>query len=152
MTENQIQNLLSRHLYFYKVHRLTVPNSTLWGWEMDLLSFTPAGLAWEFEIKCSMSDFLADKKKRKKFYALEDSNRGPNYFCYCLSHDLYPKLDKIEKELKSYMGLWFCSKKGMIQEIRKPQRIRKYKIGTDMMLQLMREVNIRYWNLRWGND
>jgi len=149
MTETQIQNLLSRHLYYKRVHRLTIPNNRLWGWEMDLLSFTPANMAWEFEIKCSMSDFMNDKRKRKFSYALENYDRGPNYFCYCLSHDLYPKLVKIEKGLRPYMGLWFCSEDGIITEARKPKRLRRYKVDTDMLFQLMRGVNIRYWNQRW---
>ena len=53
-------------LYFNRRTNLIVPNIS-WGFfnhECDLIVLTPAGYAWEIEIKVSRQDLIADKKKR----------------------------------------------------------------------------------------
>ncbi len=53
-------------LYFNRRTNLIVPNIS-WGFfnhECDLTVLTPAGYAWEIEIKISRQDLIADKKKR----------------------------------------------------------------------------------------
>ena len=71
MTERQIQI----GLYLFLTRRKGIPN--LWpntdkitGYEADLLAVTKAGYAYEYEIKRSLSDFRADKKKLEKHASL----------------------------------------------------------------------------------
>lgn len=57
---------------------LAAPNiRSLYYWEADLLSVTPARLVHEFEIKVSLADFRADKNKKAKHSDLLARHNGP---------------------------------------------------------------------------
>lgn len=87
--------------------------------ELDVMSVSKSGMMYEFEVKISRSDFLADKKKRKHdFYKLFPF-RQPNYFSYCCPHDLI-KLN----EIGSNVGLYYVNENG-VEEIRSPKIIHK---------------------------
>lgn len=93
-TEREAQALLIRRaLRLYK-RQAAVPNSTVYGWEADLLVTTRRGLVEEYEIKMSRSDWQAELKEmrrqavpytRKAWRAAKLSGSGslgdrPNYF------------------------------------------------------------------------
>jgi hypothetical protein len=82
-----------------KKHVLAIPNSkTVYYWECDLLSVTRAGFTHEFEIKRTMSDYKADKRKiykHRSLAGLRSNTRGrytiPNYFWYAtVDFDITP--------------------------------------------------------------
>lgn len=82
VTEKTIQAVMMRWAMEAK-HECAVPNTTnVFYWEADLISVTKAGLAHEFEIKISLSDYKADAKKKMKHWHLENGDRCPAYFWY----------------------------------------------------------------------
>lgn len=87
--------------------------------ELDVMSISKSGMLYEFEVKVSRSDFLADKKKRKhEFYKIYP-NRQPNYFSYACPKHLINL-----NEIGSNCGLYYFDN-GEITEIRPPKRIHK---------------------------
>ncbi len=82
ITEKTIQAVLMQWLMTNK-HECVVPNTTnVFSWEADLISVTKAGLAHEFEIKISASDYKADARKVNKHWRLQNTQHGPAYFWY----------------------------------------------------------------------
>jgi len=87
--------------------------------ELDVMSVSKSGMLYEFEVKISRSDFLADKKKRKhEFYKIFPEYQ-PNYFSYACTKDLI-KLN----EISSSVGLYYVDENG-VTEIQAPKRIHK---------------------------
>jgi hypothetical protein len=77
-TERQIQNAL----YYYLVNSFEIifPNMDIvTSYEADILGITRAGYAYEYEIKTSLSDFRADRKKREKHATLAGTIRRIEY-------------------------------------------------------------------------
>jgi hypothetical protein len=96
--------------------------------EMDIAVLSKSAMLYEFEVKVSRSDFLADKNKgskngRLKFTRYEDAKRNdfgvPNYFYYVCPEDLIK-----ENEIPIYAGLYYYSD-GKIRIIKKAKRIHK---------------------------
>lgn len=74
MTEGDIQ--LSLYHYCYaRGHEYMTPNVYLYDWESDFLSLTKKGSVFEFEIKTSRADFMADAGKTVKHQGLESGAR-----------------------------------------------------------------------------
>jgi len=72
LTESTAQSALYKWCAS-KNHELVVPNCGMaFGWESDLVSVTKAGIAHEFEIKVSRSDWLAELR------ATRDGKPGQN--------------------------------------------------------------------------
>jgi hypothetical protein len=83
-TEASMQALVMRWAMIEKHHALVVPGATSffhYGWEADVISVTPAGLAHEFEIKISKADYCRDAKKYKHHFIGDQAN-APAYFWY----------------------------------------------------------------------
>lgn len=87
--------------------------------ELDVMSISKSGMLYEFEVKISRSDFLADKKKRKHEFYKNYPNYQPNYFSYACPKDLITL-----NEIGSNCGLYYFED-GEITEIRPPKRIHK---------------------------
>ena len=87
--------------------------------ELDVMSISKSGMLYEFEVKVSRSDFLADKKKRKQEFYKIYPNSQPNYFSYACPKDLITL-----NEIGSNCGLYYFED-GEITEIRPPKRIHK---------------------------
>ena len=80
VTEFTIQNALYRRLRFDKGIIHIFPNmASITMYEADLLAVTRSGYAHEYEIKLSLSDFRADKKKREKHCSLSGDTRKIPY-------------------------------------------------------------------------
>lgn len=87
MNERTMQAVLMRYAMEEKGHEIAIPNiTTIYRWEVDVLSVTRAFLTHEFEIKVSKADYLRDIKKRYKHYCLSTevlaAHMSPNYFWY----------------------------------------------------------------------
>jgi hypothetical protein len=73
-TEHTIQNALYKYLGLN--FAAIFPNmDVITGHEADILAVTKSGYAYEYEIKISLSDFRADKKKRAKHASLSGQYR-----------------------------------------------------------------------------
>lgn len=86
--------------------------------EMDVCSISPSNMVYEFEVKISRSDFLADKKK-SKWSAAPIEKYYPNYFSYCCPTDLINA-----SEIQDFAGLYYFES-GEISEIKKPKNLHR---------------------------
>lgn len=96
--------------------------------EADVLSVSSAGLYWEFEVKISRADFLADKKKglhwgiaKQKLYEAAAAATTPNYFAYVCPPGLIQAA-----ELPDYAGLYYGSG-DQLTEIKRPIRLHNHR-------------------------
>lgn len=120
MTTSQIQKEIGK-MQVLKFHSPVCENVKylINDFELDVMSVSKSGMLYEFEVKISRSDFLADKKKRKHdFYKLFPEHQ-PNYFSYACPTDLI-KLN----EIGSSVGLYYVDENG-VTEIQSPKIIHK---------------------------
>ncbi len=121
---------------------IIVPNIT-WGmgfnYELDMLVLTPAGYAYEIEIKTSKSDFLADMNKQH----FHDSKRIKKFY-YAMPDYL---LEKCENHIPDDCGIISISNGRAT--IKKEAKIRnKFKFTTADMFNLTRLGTMRIWTLK----
>lgn len=98
-TESKIQKIMF-HWLTQRNHSLITPNKMLSYGEADLVSVSSSNLLWEFEVKCSLSDYRADKNKKNKHDSYHrimqkniSRNKGvPNKFFYVVPDDLAKEL------------------------------------------------------------
>lgn len=144
MCERLIQNKLYVE-FESRRHRLIVPNTTLLGWESDLVSVTAAGFLCEYEIKISRSDFRADLKKIRHRILdasmINEKHRGPAYFYYAVPCDMVGV-----EELPEYAGLIYVHP--ILQIIKKAPRLNKGKITEHQVAWLQRSIMARFWKER----
>lgn len=78
---------------------------------MDFATITKKGLLKEVEVKISLSDLRADKKKRKHHFYKEITSyykKGliyPNYFYFCVPTNLIEKAKEVIEEMNNKYGL-----------------------------------------------
>lgn len=129
MSTSEIQQLickselLKRNLVCENVEHLLC-------WECDVLSLSKSGYLSEFEVKVSRSDFLAEKKKIRKWELMQaqDERTCPNYFWYVCPEGLI-----LEAEIPVYAGLIYIKLDGI--EIQKTAKLlHKGKKGRDKVL------------------
>ncbi len=93
MTERDIQNILAPDML--KRQDLVFPNTKAIHkrFESDLIRITKSGLVYEYEIKCSRSDFYADFKKHRKHLLLKQAKTKVNYFYFICPYGIIPLED-----------------------------------------------------------
>lgn len=107
-SENKIQRLLRskylstskyiiENIYFFKHN-----------WESDMFILKTNGYVYEIEIKISISDFKADRKKDEKHNTLANGGLRPNKFFYCLPKEIADKV-----EIPKYAGLIVVTELGV---------------------------------------
>ena len=153
MTEFQIQNALKR-AYCRRYWPCLVNVDQITGHEADFICFTRSMYPYEFEIKTSLSDFRADKYKRRKheLYSGTADPEGfesrPRKFYYVCSFDI--RADQVPE----YSGLIHCSEStttpgyiafNMIKEAPNLTTRPTEQIKLDRVL---KNMLFRYWNLR----
>lgn len=85
MNEASVQQSLLYYVMNNKKHYACIPNvKSFYNWECDFWSVTSSGLAHEWEIKLSVSDYNRDfTHKQAKHRSLElKTHQIPNYFWY----------------------------------------------------------------------
>jgi len=86
--------------------------------EMDVIS-VKNGKLYEYEVKISRQDFLADKKKRKHLYTGENGalipDWNPNFFSYVCPENLIRP-----EEVPGYAGLYYIIE-GEMTLVKKPK-------------------------------
>ena len=121
---------------------LIVPNIS-WGMflhECDLLVLTPAGYAWEIEIKTTRSDLIKDKKKRHGhrngkikylYFAM------PDYLEHCVEH------------VPERAGVILVNDKLRCRTHRRPKFNKSaYRFSQDERYQVARLGSMRIWGLK----
>lgn len=93
VTERTVQDALYHWLRLSAVWPILPNVDCITGYECDLLTITKAGFAHEYEIKLSLADFRADRKKVHKHASLSGRTkqiRHP-YYKPPPAHSLYPE-------------------------------------------------------------
>lgn len=110
---------------FHSGAKYMVPNMCYCLGEADMFLVQRNDYSHEFEVKISRSDFLADKKKKKKHCNLQFPLGGmktPNKFSYVVPKDMI----KVE-EVPDYAGLYYIWHDGGISEVKAPKFLHKSK-------------------------
>lgn len=110
MTELDIIKELAKWVDHVK-YPFQIPNAFIYGWECDYWAMDNRGIAREFEIKISRSDYFNDGKKDKHKAA-----NGANYFYYVCPKDLIKK-----EEVDQKYGLIYVWDSGIVQIVKKPR-------------------------------
>ena len=142
MKTNEMEIALINHLGTRK--NFIVPN-VFWGlnfnYELDLMVVKESNYAYEIEIKVSISDLKADKKKKH----CHDSNRIKQlYFAIPLL-----LLDKAESLIPERAGIYTVDESGRVRLYRKP-KINKNarKLNESELIKLVKLSAMRIWNLK----
>jgi len=146
ITTTEMEIALS--LYFNRRTNLIVPNVS-WGMfnhECDLIVLTPAGYAWEIEIKVDKYDLIKDKLKR---HGHKDHRIKYLYFA------IPQYLEKYIEHIPAHSGIVIVSEskwgysKYMCRTIRKPSAIQKpYKFTDKDRYKIARLGALRIWTLK----
>lgn len=145
MTESDIQQILRNRLS----SGIITPNSSLYGWEADLLLIRRNLIVWEFEIKISKFDYLREfKQKAWKHRVLQGEkvlpvdNRRPNRYFFVAPAGIIPDVPKycglIEvKEENGYRSMNILKKAPLLHDKR---------IEPKQLYQIASSLEVRYWN------
>lgn len=143
MNSYEMELALARH--FNPRINLIVPN-VYWGlgfnYELDLIIITQSHYAWEVEIKTSISDLKAEKKK--KFFAHCDNRIRRLYFAVP---------DHIHKEAISLIpekaGLLIVNEALQVNTIRPPKINKSAKKMSEAEIKKLYELSaMRIWSLK----
>lgn len=127
---------------------------------------TKAGYFYEYEIKTSLSDFRADRKKEVKSwdylqrsFVVRNKHKelatgiveGPNYFNYIVPAEL---VDVLQPELPEFAGLIVSGRgcTGSHATVVKPPKLHKEKVQLEVINHSQKRGMIRYWQLRNAYD
>lgn len=148
MNERLIQNLIWKDCDRRR-HRLMTPNTTLLGWESDMISVTKAGLIVEYEVKISRGDFRADFKKIRHRILdtaqIGEQHRGATYFYYVVPRDMVSVA-----EVPEHAGLIYAHP--VFQIVKPAPRLHSNKITDHQRQWLERSLIHRYWRERIQRD
>lgn len=133
MTEKDIIQELTRWID-NREYPYQVPNAFIYSWESDYWALDAKGVAREFEIKISRSDYIVDAKKEK-----HQSDKGANYFYYVCPKDLIKK-----EEVDKRYGLIYIWPTGHVSIEKKPKKLHDNKFTNWQLL-----ANKMYY--RWRN-
>ncbi len=145
MNEKSIQQILLKQLY---PQRAKIMDTNFWlGYgECDLIAVNPSDYVVEYEIKCSRSDFKADRKKVNKHkrymgahtYGKTSMYGIPNRFYYvCPSGLLKPN------DMFNYSGLIYVDESGNLETIVKAPLIHNQKCGPKLLEKLAHSLTIK---------
>lgn len=143
-TEFLIQQRL---IWFLQSMEYIVPNIRTFMFEMDLFFVRPSGYAEEIEIKVTMADFKADKKKvykhdlyKRAFEGDEIARRevAPNRFSYAV-----PKsLGITSFDIPEYAGLYIIN--GGVLRQKWPEFLHKTKRNFDKKIARSTSIRLLY--------
>ena len=143
-TEFLIQQQL---IWFLKSMIYIVPNMRTWMFEMDLFFVRPSGYSEEIEVKVTLADFRADKKKRYKHDLYKRAFQGeefaqkkilPNRFSYAV-----PKcLGITTNDVPEYAGLYIIN--GGVFRQKWPPFLHKKKRNCDRKIAKSTSLRLLY--------
>jgi len=128
--------------YFNIRTNLIVPNIS-WGMflhECDLLVVTPAGFAWEIEIKVTRADLIKDKDKHHGHYnrKIKDLYFAiPDYLEYCIEY------------IPDRAGIIIVNERLRCKTVRRPILNKNpYKFSIEERYKVARLGSMRIWGLK----
>ena len=151
MNEHSIQNALFSWLQAKK-HVLITPNVGLFGrYESDLISVTASGFVYEFEIKTSRADYMAEfrRKKRKHIYLSGGATfqkYTPNSFYFVFPETVFTGWNN--QEVPVYAGVLLIGKGGTVKQLKNAKRLHNLKATERELSYLSRGLMFRYWSSR----
>lgn len=154
LKEQDVQHVLYS-AYSQRRHEYITPNTTLFGFESDLITVTPAGFAYEFEIKLTRADYQADTKKHAKHMAYANAkhnprkrerNVAPNAFYYVTPENLLENL--IIPEHAGHIEVIVPNGRAQIRLRKKAPHLHHHKLPETQLQYLARGLMIRYWNTK----
>ena len=131
MTEQSIIKQLAGWIDDRK-YPFQIPNAFFYGWECDYWALDIAGIAREFEIKISRTDYFNDAKKQKH------NVKGANYFYYVCPKDLI-KIGEVDKKY----GLIYIRDGGFVEVVKKPKKLHDERFTDWKIL-----ASKMYWRFR----
>jgi len=141
MTESDIQQILRNQLS----PGIITPNSSVYGWEADLLLIRPNLIVWEFEIKLSKADYLREfnyKKLKHSVLQGETEGRRPNRYFFVAPAGMI-------QEIPKYCGLIEIKENNGYQSmniLRKAPLLHDKRIEPKKLYQIASSLGFRYWN------
>ena len=161
MTEKSVQLMLSHYCWIHS-QRIRLPNSSVFGWESDMVGVTKARISHEYEIKLSFSDFRADRKKKRHDH-IERFVKGEreiveriawgeykqeiyppaNYFWYVVSAEI---AKKAKPELPLYAGLIVVSDRLEISKA--APKLHRERLTDKQVWQILGSACGRFWSAR----
>ncbi|NIQ92414.1 MAG: MmcB family DNA repair protein [Deltaproteobacteria bacterium] len=152
MKAEEIEFAVAR--YFSWRRNVIVPNVS-WGMgfrhELDLLVLTPAGYAYEVEIKTTLSDVIADKKKKKwSIYLPYDGNRISRFY-FALPENIYAKSIAHIPATAGILRIREVSNGGPLcctKEREAKRNPNAQKFTTKERLDLYRLAHMRVWSMK----
>ena len=129
-------------IYFNIRVNLIVPNIS-WGLflhECDLLILTPAGFAWEIEIKITKADLIKDKEKKHKHYNSKIKSLYfaiPDYLKHCIEY------------IPKRAGIILVNERLHCETFRKPETNKNArKFSLNERYHMARLGSMRIWRLK----
>lgn len=145
MNEKSIQAILLKELY---PTRAKILNTNYWlGYgEADVIAINPSDFVVEYEIKCSRSDFKADRKKVRKhktYLGTHSYNKRifkgvPNRFYY-----VCPKGLLKAEDMFAYSGLIYVDDRGNLETIVKAPLIHSNKATPSLIESIAHSLTIK---------
>ena len=169
LTEKSVIQLILNSKKFNTKYDTLLPNTYYYlkRIEADLLGITKSDYVYEYEIKLSRPDLLADKKKSNRLTRKYLQSIGckvktpydktkhewlylgsllPNYFTYIIKEGIGDIRD-----IPEWSGLIFVTNTGKFVEVRKPKKLHSRKLDINTKLKLYKKFVYRY-NRRLINE
>lgn len=148
MNEARIQKLLfEKHC----ATGLVVPNAYFrnhW-WEMDVLVVTKAGLAYEYEIKCTHADFLNEMKNKSWKHTSKGqryiTRYKPNYYYFICPEGVIKKKEVVDTFGNTY-GLIYIVKEFHLKTVIKAKKIHDERVMPSEHMDLARKMMYKLFN------
>jgi len=143
VTEREVQILMLLQGVVRPLRDLVLFNYLYrYAWEADVLKVTKAGYFYEYEIKVTHRDFIADMKKVAKHSHLNMRLKlMPNRFCYVCPPGLINK-----DEVPEYAGLIWISGSGVTEQKKIPL-LHKTKVTDKFRAAVIKTSYNRMWRM-----
>lgn len=146
MKEYEIQEHLYRYLRMNN-RRIVVPNSTIYGWEADMISLTRAMLADEYEIKTNLRDYKRDLHKKK--FKRNNWNKQPRKRVHNMPNRFWYVYNGFDiKKFKPFAGYIMVHDSGKCEVLKKAPLIHSVKVNNTHVKKFLVSMSFKYWNIR----
>jgi hypothetical protein len=153
MTERELQAAIYDYRRSIMQWPVLVPNVVCWSWECDLLYISKSFYATEYEIKLSVADYRADKRKYVKHKRLSYAQIGPKYFYYVCPENIIDPA-----KLPEYAGLFYAIprnnqydfqlSKYRLEIIKKAPYRKVPPLSSKQYYSVLNKGVSRYWDMR----
>lgn len=158
-TEREVVEALAYRMLVLFRHATAINNTTVYGWESDLLTVTRAGIVHEFEVKVDRSDLLGelralgDAKLRRSdsvfkrgrartLRGLRPSMKRPNHFWIATVPDVVAT-----DELPDFVGHVVVNyhHPRFVDVLRSAPKLHPEKVSDDVRAWIERGIALRLW-------